>query len=121
MIQEARTAINPIILDLPAGMVEKGEEPEVAAIREFEEETGYRANKVKLLREYYASVGYSDEKLSIYLAQDIIKTEQHLGETEEIKVVGIPIEEVKKMLDKNTIKTASANIALLHYFLYQKK
>ena len=58
MVQEPRTPIGQVILALPAGMIEPGEIPEVAAIRELEEETGYLASNVEFLREYYPSVGY---------------------------------------------------------------
>ena len=69
MIQEPRTPIGKVILDLPAGVIEKGEDAEKAAIRELEEETGYLASKVEFLREYYQTVGYSDEKIKIYLVR----------------------------------------------------
>lgn len=118
MIQEPRTPINKIILSLPAGMIESGENPENGAIRELEEETGYRANNVKLLRYEYPSIGYSNERTLIFLAQDLIKTHRNLDETEDIRVVKVNIKELKKMLDDNEILDASTTIALLHYFLY---
>lgn len=121
MIQEPRTPIGTIILALPAGMIEPGEPAEEAAIRELEEETGYLANNIKFMLEYYPAVGYSDEKISIYLATNLKKTKQHLDDTEDIKVLEIPLDEVEKMLDNNELITASTMIALLHYFRYIKK
>lgn len=121
MIQEPRTPIGQVILAMPAGMIEPGEKPEDAAIRELEEETGYLASNVELLREYYPSVGYSNEKLKIYLATNLIKTEQHLDETEDINVIEVPLEELIEMLDKNEIITASTTIAIMHYLRYCKK
>ena len=110
MVQEPRTPINKIILALPAGMIEPNELPEDAAVRELEEETGYLAGNIKLLREYYPSVGYSNEKIKIYLATDLKKTQQHLDETEDINVIKLPLEEVIEMLDKNEIITASTTM-----------
>lgn len=121
MIQEPRTPIGKVILALPAGMIEQDEPAEEAAVRELEEETGYLANEIKFMLEYYPAVGYSDEKISIYLATDLKKTKQHLDDTEDIKVLEIPIEEVEELLDKNELITASTMIALLHYFRYIKK
>ena len=121
MIQEPRTPIGKVILALPAGMIEEGEESEKAAIRELEEETGYLASNIEFLREYYPSVGYSDEKIKIYLATNMKKTEQHLDEEEDIKVIEVPLEELIEMLDKNEIITASTTIAVMHYLLYKKK
>ena len=121
MIQEPRTPIGKVILALPAGMIEEGEEAEKAAIRELEEETGYLAENIEFLREYYTSVGYSDEKIKIYLASNMKKTKQHLDEEEDIKVLEIPLEEVIEMLNKNELITASVTIALMHYLLYKNK
>lgn len=121
MIQEARTPIGKVILALPAGMIEEGEEAEKAAIRELEEETGYLARNIEFLREYHPSVGYSDEKIKLYLATNMVKTKQRLDDEEEINVIEIPLEELIEMLDKNEIITASTTIALMHYLLYKKK
>ncbi len=120
MIQEPRTPIGKVILALPAGMIEEGELSREAAIRELEEETGYLAKHIQFLREYYPCVGYSDEKISIYLATDLEKTQQHLDETENINVIELPLEEVVEMLDKNELFTASTIIGLLHYLRYVK-
>lgn len=119
MVQEARTPIEKIVLTFPAGMIEKGEDPKQAAIRELEEETGYLTHNIKKIREIHPTIGYSNEKLIIFLAKDLEKTHMHLDDTEDIEVVKIPLEEVKKMLDKNEIITASETVALLHYFTYE--
>lgn len=120
MIQEPRTPIGKIILSLPAGMIEPGEKPEEGAIRELEEETGYKANKIRLLRFSYPSIGYSNERTLIFLATDLIKTQKNLDATEDIKVIKMKLENLKIMLDKNKIIDASTTIALLHYFMYEK-
>lgn len=121
MIQEPRTPIGLTILAMPAGQIDPGEEAEKGAIRELEEETGYLAGKVKKLREYYASVGYSNEKITIFLATDLKKTQRHLDDTEDIQVVKVPMKQLKEMLDHNEIITASSTIALMHYFMYEKE
>ena len=121
MVIEARSAINKIILGLPAGKIEKGENPEEAAIRELEEETGFKAQNIKFLRNFYTSCGYTDEKVSIYLANDLIKTKQNLDIDEELEVLKIPLNSFKEMIDKNEIITASTTIAGLHYFYYIAK
>lgn len=119
MIQEPRTPVGKILLAFPAGMIEKGETPEEGAIRELEEETGYRANSIKKVREVYPAIGYSNEKTIIFIARDLIKTQRHLDQTEDIKVIKIPLDEVKIMLDKNEIITSSETVALMYYFNYE--
>ena len=101
-------------------MIEEGEKPEEGAVRELEEEIGYRANTIKLMRILYPTVGYSDERTFIFLAKDLVKTHRHLDETEDIEVVRVPLDEAKEMLDKNEIITTSETVALLNYFMYEK-
>lgn len=121
MIREPRTPVGLTVLAFPAGMLEEGETEEEGAIRELEEETGYRARSIKKLREVYPAIGYSNEKTIIFLAKDFAKTQRHLDETEDIEVVMIPKEEVKEMLDNGEIKTSSEAIGLLHYFMYENE
>ena len=120
MVQEPRTPIGKMIVSLPAGMIEKGEDAAKAAIRELEEETGYRARQMRFLRDYYSSIGYSDEKIEIYLATHMEKTKQQLDEGEDIQIIELPLEEVVSLLDKNEIKDASTIIALMHYLRYNQ-
>ncbi len=120
MIQEERQAIGKKILGLPAGMIEKGEDLKEAALRELEEETGYHAKSIKLMRGLYTSCGYSDEKIYYFLASDFTKTKQHLDEGEFIDVVEVPLDELRKMLDNNELITGSVTIALMDYFLRNK-
>ena len=121
MIRGPRTPIELKVLAFPAGMIEKGETPEEGAIRELEEETGYKANYIKELREVYPAIGYSNEKTIIFLAKNLVKTHRHLDETEDIEVLEIPIHEIKTMLDNGEIKTSSETVALLHYFMYEER
>lgn len=121
MIKEPRTPIGINVLAFPAGIIEEGETPEEGAIRELEEETGYKANHIKKLREVYPAIGYSNEKTIIFLAKDLVKTKQHLDKTEDIEVLEIPLHEAKKMLDNGEIKTSSETVALMHYFMYEKE
>lgn len=120
MIREPRTPVGITVLAFPAGMIEEGETPEEGAIRELEEETGYHAGYIKKLKEVYPAIGYSNEKTIIFLAKDLLKTQRHLDETEDIEVVKVPIQEVKEMLDRGEIKTSSEAIGLLHYFMYEQ-
>lgn len=121
MIKEPRTPIGKNVLAFPAGMIEDGEEPEKGAIRELEEETGYRAGKLKKLREVYPTIGYSNEQTIIFLATELVKTQRHLDETEDIEVLKIPIERVRKMLENGEIQTSGETVGLLYYFMYEEE
>lgn len=121
MIREPRTPIHKTVLSFPAGMLGEGETPEEGAIRELEEETGYKARYIKKLREVYPEIAYSDEKTIIFLAKDFVKTQRHLDETEDIEVVEVPMKEAKRLLDSGDLKSSCEIVALLHYFMYEDK
>lgn len=116
-IEQYRETIESVALELPAGMIEKGEDPREAAIRELEEETGIKARQVEFLTSVYASAGYTAEKLYVYYAKDFEYGTQHLDETEEIlNIRKIPLEECIKLIIDNKIDHASVVIAAMTYY-----
>ncbi|MDO5788078.1 MAG: NUDIX hydrolase [Fusobacterium sp.] len=86
LVKQYRPAVNMVTLEIPAGLLEENECPISAAIRELEEETGYRANKIEKICEYFMSPGISDGKFYLYYAEDLIKTQQNLDEDEFVIV-----------------------------------
>lgn len=116
MIKEPRTPIGKNVLAFPAGMIEEGEKPEDGAIRELEEETGYKAKNIEPIIYEYPAVGYSDEKAYIFKATDLTKTQRHLDDTEDIKVRKISIEELKELYRNGEIHSSAELIAILSYF-----
>ena len=121
IIKEPRTPIGKTVLAFPAGIIENGETEEEGAIRELEEEIGYKARKIKKLRQVYPAMGYSNEKVVIFLAKDLIKTQRHLDEKEDIEIIEVPKEELKQMLDNGEFETSMELIGLLHYFMYENE
>ena len=95
LVNQYRPAVKDHILEIPAGLIEDGEDPCVGARRELEEETGYTAGKMEKLYEYYTSPGISCSKMYIYLATDLKLGEQKLDEDEYLEVVKIPKNELK--------------------------
>jgi ADP-ribose pyrophosphatase len=71
MVTQHRFPVNQVLLELPAGKLSKGEDPMICAVRELEEETGYKSDNVKPLGNIYTTPGYSTEKLWIYLAKNL--------------------------------------------------
>lgn len=112
-----REVINSVELELPAGMIDDGEDPAVAAKRELEEETGYKCDNLEFLTSYYPSCGYTSEKIYIYIARNLSNGEVHLDENEEIlDVQKSHIDECLKMAIENKFRHASVNIAILMYY-----
>lgn len=116
LVKQYRYAYGEILYELPAGKLEKGEDPALTAIRELEEETGIKTTEVELLFIDYPSPGYTNEKIYIYQAKNGIKTAQRLDEGEFLAVERVPLEKAKKMLYSGEIKDGKTVIALLSYF-----
>jgi ADP-ribose pyrophosphatase len=116
-ITQLREAIGKVSLELPAGMIEPGEEPIVAAKRELEEETGIIAKDIELLVSVYPSTGYTSETVHIFVAKDFEKGKKQLDSTEEIlEIKKIPIEECIENIKNGKLENASQIIAILLYY-----
>ena len=72
LVRQYRKAIEEFIYELPAGILNIAEEPHEGALRELEEETGYTAGKIKLIYEFYTSPGFSNEKVYLFEAADLV-------------------------------------------------
>lgn len=93
-VKQYRPAIKKELLEIPAGLVEKGEDILFAAKREFEEEIGYKANKWEKICTYYNSAGINAGQYHLFYASDLEKTHQHLDENEFLEIVKIPFEDI---------------------------
>ncbi len=113
LIKQYRYAINKEIFELPAGTLKKNETPYICARRELEEETGYKAGKLKKISEFYPSPGIMTEKMHLFIAYDLSKTNQKPDIDEQIKVVKINLEDALKMIFKGKIKDAKTIAGLL--------
>lgn len=114
-VRQYRYAYHDELLELPAGKLNEGEEPEICAIRELEEETGLRATEVSLITKLYPSPGYTDEVIYVYLAKDFVQGTMHLDEDEFLGVITLPLSTVKDMLDRGEIRDAKTIVALRYY------
>ncbi len=113
MVEQYRIAARKMMLEIPAGKLEYGEDPQKAAEREVVEETGYRANKVTELGRYYATPGYCEEVLSIYMGTDITWEGQKLDEGEFVNIKKYSLDTLYKMVMDNEIEDAKTAIAIL--------
>ena len=114
LVKQFRYAYGEEIWELPAGKLEKGEDPMITAIRELEEEAGLKAQKATLLFTVYPTPGYTNEIIRIYKAEDISQSKQHLDEGEFLTGEWIPKKKLKEMIKLGEIKDGKTLIALLH-------
>lgn len=116
-ITQYRESINKVSLELPAGMIDPGEEPIETARRELVEETGLICNNIEHLISLYPSTGYTSEKVHIFLARDFEEGNQRLDSTEEIlSIKKIKIEECVNKIKNGELENASQIIAILLYY-----
>ncbi len=118
-VRQYRYAYGESIYEIPAGKLEKGEDPLVTAQRELEEEAGIKAERFELLYIMYPSPGYTNEKIYIYRAFGGQKTQLHLDEDEFLDVEYVLEKDAKEMLLNGEIKDAKTIVALQRYFLMQ--
>jgi ADP-ribose pyrophosphatase len=113
MVRQFRKPIEKETLELPAGKLDKGEEPIECAKRELMEETGLTAGKVKHLVSVYSTPGFSNEILHIYGAAGLTEGEAHADEDEFISSEKIPIKKLVDMVLNNEISDAKTVIGIL--------
>ena len=118
LIRQFRISIERELIELPAGRLEPNENPLGCASRELEEEIGYRAGKLIRLSSYFASVGNSNERMYLYLALDLEKTERHLEDDERIREVIMSLETVKEKLAKQEFEDSKTIIGLREALAY---
>lgn len=105
-VKQFRYPMKEVLLELPAGKLEKGEDPFLAGKRELEEETGYCADKWTDLGFVYTSPGYSDEKLYLFKAENLHFTQCHPDEGEILQPLEIKIDDAIKMINNGEINDA---------------
>jgi len=116
MVRQYRNALERETLEIPAGGLNGRDEPtNVAAMRELEEETGYRCDQLELLSSIYTTVAFCNEKIDIYLARNLKKGEQHLDEDEVLQVEAYSLEELKQMIFDCKIQDSKTICGILCY------
>jgi len=115
-VKQYRHVVGRELLELPAGKLEEGENPEETARRELVEETGYYPSKLKKIASFYVAPGYSTEYMHLYLAKGLEKREVNPDFDEIISPVIIEEEKVKRMLKEGDIEDAKTILGLLFYF-----
>lgn len=120
LVRQFRLAAGQALLEVPAGTREKGEDPKDCALRELEEETGYRAAELRPLYTAYLAPGYSTELMYAYLATGLTPGTTNPDEGEKIELVEVPITEIEsRVLDGQFADAKTIAALLMASRLYQ--
>ncbi len=115
MIRQFRKPADEALWELPAGKVEPGENLKNCARRELEEETGYYPRKIRKLITFFSTPGFCNEKLTLFLAEDLEKRNKNEDADEFIEVELIKQNEALKLVEENIIKDAKTIIGILFF------
>ena len=121
LIRQFRIAIERELIELPAGRLEPDEDPADCARRELEEEIGYRAGELIPLASYFSSVGFTDERMHIFLALEPEKATSKLEADERIHEVILSVESIQEKLDAQSFEDAKTIIGLREFLAYRAR
>jgi len=112
LVRQYRYAVAAELLEVPAGTMEQGETPEECAVRELEEETGFRCKEIEKILEFFPVPGYSTEKIHVYIAKGLTKSKMNTEDDEQISVEILPMENALEKVRSGEIHDAKSICAL---------
>lgn len=113
LVKQYRHSAQKYLLEIPAGSLDKGENPDAGARRELEEEIGVLAGRLEKLSEFYVSPGFLSEKMFVYLATDLTETAQNLESDELIEIERLTFEQAFAMIRNNEFEDAKTIVGLV--------
>ncbi|HSU79181.1 MAG TPA: NUDIX hydrolase [Candidatus Angelobacter sp.] len=121
LVRQFRKALEKEIYEIPAGKLEKGEDPKTCALRELEEETGYKTDSIEKVASFYTSPGFADELIHIYYTQSLKKGTEKLDEDEFLELVSVSLNEAKDMVTDGRIHDAKTVYAVQYLEILELK
>lgn len=121
MVKQYRKPLERTLVEIPAGKIESNEAPEITAIRELEEETGYTTEHLTYVTSFYTSPGFADEIIHLYFTDELIVLEEKVAgdEDEFIEIVELTIEEAEQYVKEKKIYDAKTAYALMYVKLME--
>lgn len=103
LVRQFRLAANRVMVEIPAGTREPDESPDVCAIRELQEETGYKPGTLEALGGIFVAPGYTTEFIYLFLATDLIESRLQGDHDEFIELLRVPLPEALAMIERGDI------------------
>lgn len=115
VVEQYRKALERSIIEIPAGKLEPGEQPEVTARRELEEETGYACGELTYIQTFATSPGFADEVIHLYVARELTLLDESaaLDDDEFVELLAVTLEEAEQMMADGRIYDAKTAFAVL--------
>ena len=113
LIRQYRYGPRDEFIEIPAGKLDTGEDPLVCAKRELQEEIGYIAGKLTFLTNIYPAIGFSNEKMWMYLAEDLQLSNQSLDQDEFLELFPLSLEEAINLINQGKITDVKTIIGIL--------
>lgn len=115
-VEQYRKPLEKSLVEIPAGKLEKGEHPEITAVRELKEETGYTTNKLEFVTSFYTSPGFADELMYMYITDQLEPLRNSVaGDDDEfVAILELSLEEAKQYVKEQRIHDAKTNYAILY-------
>lgn len=121
LVKQYRKAVGQELLEIPAGGIDGGEDPETAVKRELQEEIGYLPEKIERMGGFYSTPGFTNEYLHLFLAADLRPSQLYAEDTAAIKTVKIKTDDILPLINSEEIRDSKSIAGLLYYLEFRKK
>lgn len=112
LVRQFRKPLDRTIVEIPAGKLEKGEDPLECAKRELEEETGYKSDQLEHLISFYTSPGFANELIHLYFTNNLQKGNVNMDEDEFVELMEVTVEEAEALIATKAIYDAKTAYAI---------
>jgi ADP-ribose pyrophosphatase len=120
LVRQFRYPMQEYLLELPAGKIDGGEPPEETAARELGEEVGFKAGRLTKIAECYSTPGFCDEKLHIYVAEELTPVQASGDDDEDLEIVRLTRAELQEHLQHGRFRDAKTIIGIQHLLLQRR-
>jgi ADP-ribose pyrophosphatase len=113
LVRQYRIAADRVLVEIPAGTLNPGEDPETCAVRELQEETGYRPGQIEKIGGIFVAPGYTTEFIHLYMASDLSESRLAHDDDEFLEADRVPLAEALKLIERGDIIDGKSISALL--------